>query len=171
PGRYKLDVILHDANSEKVGTRSTGIILPPVSSEDLTISSVVLADRIELQTETAEASPFGPAKVFPNVSGSFRPDQSLLLFFQLSNFQIDTASQSGYVVSLAEVLQGSRRIFSEQLKIDNQNAANRDRLHLVHTFDLEGLNPGQYEVVLQIHDQISEQNLERRIPFNIVPSN
>ncbi|MCZ6876622.1 MAG: GWxTD domain-containing protein [Acidobacteria bacterium] len=171
PGRYKLDVILHDANSEKVGTRSIGIILPSVSSEDLTISSVVLADRIELQTEMTQASPFGPAKVFPNVSGSFRPDQSLLLFFQLSNFQIDTASQSGYVVSLAEVLQGSRRIFSEQLKIDNQNAANRDRLHLVHTFDLEGLNPGQYEVVLQIHDQISEQNLERRIPFNIVPSN
>ena len=170
-GRYKLDVILHDANSEKVGTRSTGIILPPVSSEDLTISSVVLADRIELLTETAEASPYGPAMVFPNLSGAFRPDQSLLLFFQLSNIQIDSASQSGYLVSVAEVLKGSERIFREQLKIDNENAVNRDRLHLVHTFDLAGLNPGDYEVVLQVQDQISEQNLERRIPFNIVPSN
>ena len=85
--------------------------------------------------------------------------------------EMDSASQSAYLLSLAEVLQGSQKIFSEQLKIDNQNAPNRDRLHLVHTFDLAGLNPGQYEVVLQIHDQISEQNLERRIPFNIVPSN
>lgn len=171
PGRYKLDVILHDANSEKVGTRSVGIILPKVSSDDLTISSVVLADRIELQVERNQASPFGPAKVFPNVSGVFLPDQTLLLFFQLSNFKIDPSSQSGYLLSTAELLQGSEKLLSEQFTIDNTNAENRDRLHLVHTFELAGLKPGEYEVVLEILDQISEQSLQRRIPFNIVPSN
>jgi hypothetical protein len=33
PGRYKLDIIIHDANSEKVGTKSMGIILPSVSNK------------------------------------------------------------------------------------------------------------------------------------------
>ena len=171
PGRYKLDLILHDANSEKVGTKSIGIILPKVASENLTISSVVLADRIELQAEGNQASPFGPAKVFPNVSGVFRSDQPLLVFYQLSNFRIDAASQSGYLLSVAEVLNGSQKIFSEQVKIDNKNAENRDRIHLVHRFDLAGLNPGEYEIVLEIQDQISEQNLQRRLPFQIVSSN
>ncbi|MCZ6769892.1 MAG: hypothetical protein O7D93_11655, partial [Acidobacteria bacterium] len=118
-----------------------------------------------------QASPFGPAKVFPNVSGVFLPDQTLLLFFQLSNFKIDPASQSGYLLSTAELLQGSEKLNSEQLTIDNTNAENRDRLHLVHTFELAGLKPGEYEVVLEILDQISEQSLQRRISFNIVPSN
>ena len=171
PGRYKLDVILHDANSEKVGTRSTGIILPKVSSDKLTISSVVLANRIEIQEEMDQASAFGPAKVFPNISGAYLPDQTVLLFFQLSNFEIDASSQAGYLLSTAELRQGSQKLTSEQFTIDSSNAENRERLHLVHKFDLAGLKPGEYEVVLEIQDQIAEQSLQRRIPFHIVPSN
>ena len=171
PGRYKLDVILHDANSEKVGVKSVGIILPKVSEEELTISSVVLADRIDLQEEVTQASPYGPAKVFPNVSRVFEPNQTLLLFYQLSNFQIDPSSRSGYLIAVAEIRQHSEKVSGERMKIDNTNAENRDRLHMLHSFDLAGLDPGHYEVYLQIQDQISEQQLERRIPFQIASSN
>ncbi|MDA2933202.1 GWxTD domain-containing protein [Acidobacteria bacterium AH-259-D05] len=171
PGRYKLDVILHDANSEKVGTKSVGIILPKVSAEALTLSSIVLADRIDLQEEAIQASPYGPAKVFPNVSRVFKANQTLLLFYQLSNFQIDPSSRSGFLVSAAEIMQGSEKFSGEQLKIDNTNAENRDRLHLLHRFDLTGLQPGRYELHLQIQDRISEQQVERKIPFQIASSN
>ena len=170
PGRYKLDVIIHDANSEKVGTKSVGIILPSVSKENLTISSVVLADRIDFDAAVEQASPFGPAKVFPNVSGVFQHDQALLIFFQLSNFAIDASSQSGYLVSMADIVRDSQKVVSQQLKIDNMNAENRERLHLVHRFDLAGLKSGGYEVVLEIQDQISDQHLQRRIPFQIAAS-
>ncbi len=170
PGRYKLDVIIHDANSEKVGTKSVGIILPSVSKENLTISSVVLADRIDFDAAVGQASPFGPAKVFPNVSRVFKQDQALLIFFQLSNFDIDASSQSGYLVSLADIVRDSQTVVSQQLKIDNMNAENRERLHLVHRFDLAGRRSGGYEVVLEIQDQISDQHLQRRIPFQIAAS-
>ncbi|MCK5353151.1 hypothetical protein KAJ77_11235, partial [bacterium] len=170
PGRYKLDIIIHDANSEKVGTKSVGIILPSVSKENLTISSVVLADRIDFDAAVGQASPFGPAKVFPNVSRVFQQDQALLIFFQLSNFEIDASSQSGYLVSMADIVRDSQKVVSQQLKIDNMNAENRERLHLVHRFDLTGLKSGAYEVTLEIHDQISEQRLHRRIPFQIAAS-
>ena len=170
PGRYKLDIIIHDANSEKVGTKSVGIILPNVSKETLTISSVVLADRIDLDAAVGQASPFGPAKVFPNVSRVFQQDQALLIFFQLSNFEIDASSQSGYLVSMADIVRDSQKVVSQQLKIDNMNAENRERLHLVHRFDLASLKSGEYEVILEVQDQISDQRLQRRIPFQIAAS-
>lgn len=172
PGRYKLDVILHDANSEKVGTKSVGIILPKVSEEELTLSSIVLADRIDLVEEAVQASPYGPAKVFPNVARVFNSDQTLLLFYQLSNFQIDPSSRSGFLVSMAKiVLDAEEKVTGEQLKIDNTNAENLDRVHLVHRFDLAGFEPGRYQLHLQIEDQISQQQLERDIPFQIISSN
>ena len=170
PGRYKLDVIIHDANSEKVGTRSVGIILPSVSKENLTISSVVLADRIDFDAAVGQASPFGPAKVFPNVSRVFQQDQELLIFFQLSNFEIDASSKSGYLVSLADIIKDSQKVLSQQLKIDDMNAENKERLHLVHKFDLSGLQSGAYELILDVQDQISDQRLQRRIPFQIAAS-
>ncbi|MCZ6877965.1 MAG: hypothetical protein O7G29_07475, partial [Acidobacteria bacterium] len=163
-------VIIHDANSEKVGTKSVGIILPSVSKENLTISSVVLADRIDIDAAVGQASPFGPAKVFPNVSRVFKEDQDLLIFFQLSNFEIDASSKSGYLVSLADIIKDSQKVLSQQLKIDEMNAENRERLHLVHKFDLSGLKSGEYELLLEVQDQISDQRLQRRIPFQIAAS-
>jgi len=171
PGRYKLDVILHDANSEKVGTKSVGIILPNVSKDELTLSSMVLADRIDLVEEAIQASPYGPAKVFPNVARVFETDQTLLLFYQLSNFQIDPSTRSGFLVSMAEIVSDTVKISGEQLKIDNTNAENLDRLHLIHRFDLAGLEPGSYQLHLQIEDQMSQQQVERTIPFQITSSN
>ena len=171
PGRYKLDVILHDANSEKVGTKSVGIILPQVSEAELTLSSLVLADRIDVTEENIQASPYGPAKVFPNVARVFENDQTLLLFYQISNFQIDPSSRSGFLVSMAEIVSDAVKISGEQLKIDNTNAENLDRLHLIHRFDLAGLEPGRYQLRLQIEDQISQQQVEREIPFQIASAN
>ena len=153
-----------------MGTKSLGIILPKVSNENLTISSVVLADRIDFDAAVGQASPFGPAKVFPNVSRMFQQDQALLIFFQLSNFEIDASSQSGYLMSIADIVKDSQKVISQQLQIDNSNSEHRERLHLYHSFDLTGLKSGQYEVTLEIQDQISDQRLQRRIPFQITAS-
>jgi hypothetical protein len=142
-----------------------------VSDEELTLSSIVLADRIDIQEENMQASPYGPAKVFPNVSRVFETGQTLLLFYQLSNFQIDPSSRSGFLVSVAEIVSDTDKISGEPLKIDNTNAENLDRLHLIHRFDLAGLKPGKYHLRLQIEDQISQQQVERDIPFQIASSN
>jgi hypothetical protein len=139
---------------------------------------VVLADRIDFDAAVGQASPFGPAKVFPNVSRVFQQDQDLLIFFQLSNFvffqlsnfEIDASSQSGFLVSMADIVRDSQKVISQQLKIDNMNAENRERLHLVHRFDLAGLKSGEYEVILEVQDQISDQRLQRRIPFQVAAS-
>ncbi len=73
-------------------------------------------------------------------------------------------------MSLADINRDSQKVISQQLKIDDMNAENRERLHLVHKFDLSGLKSGAYELVLEVEDQISEQRLERRIPFQIAAS-
>ena len=58
---------------------------------------MVLADRISVVNN--ESGPFGAAKVLPNVSGVFKPDQDLFVFFQLSNFKIDPAQSAPVLVS------------------------------------------------------------------------
>ncbi|MBI4456075.1 MAG: GWxTD domain-containing protein [Acidobacteria bacterium] len=165
PGRYKLDMILRDENSGKIGTLSTGIILPKATTDTLTISSVVLADRIALQADQTGA--FGAAKVFPNVSAMFRPDQAMYVFFQLSNFTMDAARSAPFLTSEVKIMRGSQEVLREEIKVDSSNAQNRDRLELVHELNLRGMDTGKYELSLHVQDQISGQQLERHISFQI----
>jgi GWxTD domain-containing protein len=165
PGRYKLDMILRDENSGKIGTMSTGIILPKPVAESLTVSSIVLADRVGLQTEAGGA--FGAAKVLPNLSANFKPDQAMLVYFQLSNYRIDPDQAAPMLTSEAKVMKGGQEVVREELKVDAGNAKNRDRLDMVHELDLKGMEPGKYELSLHVQDQLTGQQIERRIPFHV----
>jgi 5-hydroxyisourate hydrolase-like protein (transthyretin family) len=125
----------------------------------------VLADRIALQT--GQPGPFGAAKVIPNVAGAFRADQSMLVFFQLTNFQVDPSQSAPALTSEVKVTRGAQEVRREQLKIDASNGQNQDRLDLVHELDLNGLETGKYELTLHGHDELSGQDLERKLPFQI----
>ncbi|MBI4444831.1 MAG: GWxTD domain-containing protein [Acidobacteria bacterium] len=167
-GRYKLDVIVRDENSQKLGSQTLSLILDKNRPEDLNISSVVLANRIDLAETSGQPSPFGPAKVFPNIDGVFRVDQPLLVFFQLSHFKTDSARQAPDLISEMKIIRDDREVLREQLHIDNAAAQQyEDRVHVIHQASLKGMEPGKYQLHLQVSDQISGQQLERRVPFQI----
>jgi len=45
----------------------------------------------------------------------------------------------------------------------------KDRIVILNTLNLKGLPGGSYQILLQLHDQVSGQSLVRRAPFKIVP--
>ncbi|MBI2821879.1 MAG: hypothetical protein HYX74_06615 [Acidobacteria bacterium] len=91
----------------------------------------------------------------------------MFVFFQISNFKIDAAQSAPAVTSEVRITRGDQEVKREELKVDATNGQNRDRLDLVHEVDLRDMESGKYELTLHVQDQLSGQQIERRIPFQV----
>jgi GWxTD domain-containing protein len=95
PGLYKIDIVIKDVNSGNVGIRNTRFTVPRIPDEKLSMSSLILADRIEqLPDRTVGAVQFALAgqKVVPNVTEEFEHDQALNLWLQVYSLKVDNAT-------------------------------------------------------------------------------
>src|SRR5262249_22523064 len=98
-GRYRLDVILKDVNSGKVGVFSRSIVVPDFNAEDrLNASSLVLADLMErLPAREVGLGRFvlGDQRVRPRVPpgnggpAAFTRGQKVNLWMQAYNLALD----------------------------------------------------------------------------------
>ncbi|MDA2926559.1 GWxTD domain-containing protein, partial [Acidobacteria bacterium AH-259-G07] len=96
PGLYKLELVVRDRNSEQVGSSQERLSVPKLDSEQLLTSSIFLARRIEpVEDWDRLKDPFvlGLYKVIPKVDRQYWPSQLLKVYFEIYQFQLDSASQ------------------------------------------------------------------------------
>jgi GWxTD domain-containing protein len=77
PGRYKLSLVLKDDLSDHMETKELGIAVPGFSKDELTYSSLILADQIQpLPNSQVGHGPFrmDGTKVRPSVNNTFTRD-------------------------------------------------------------------------------------------------
>jgi GWxTD domain-containing protein len=93
PGRYKLDLALKDVNSDRLGTLAKALPVPEFSDDQLSSSSLILADKMEpMPTQDVGAGPFviGSMKVRPRVGPAdggpaiFKKNQEVNLWMQVT---------------------------------------------------------------------------------------
>src|SRR5207249_1919265 len=91
PGRYKVDVVVRDVVSGHTGIVHQGFEVPKYVSEKLQSSTLIIADLVESLNGKVAAGQFifGSNKVRPNVSQHFKQSQSLGVYLQAYNVQID----------------------------------------------------------------------------------
>ena len=95
PGLYKLNVVIKDVTSGDVGTIAERLPVPRFEPEQLTSSTLILADRIEpVAPGTLGLGPFvlGASKVRPRMSAAFTSDESLGVYLQVYNLALDPAT-------------------------------------------------------------------------------
>src|SRR5262249_39066734 len=86
PGLYKIDIVIKDINSGNVGILNKSFTVPRIPDDKLSMSSLILADRIEaLPPRSVGADQFALAgeKVVPNVTDEFTKDQKVNLWLQV----------------------------------------------------------------------------------------
>src|SRR5215475_1056082 len=98
PGLYKIDIVVKDVNSGNVGVVNHSLRIPRLPDEKLTLSSLILADRVESVPPTQVGTgPFilGSNKVRPSVDSEFlrSRDKELNLWFQVYNLKLDEATK------------------------------------------------------------------------------
>ena len=169
--RYKLDLVLKDLNSNHVGLVQQRIVSPAYEPEELTASSLILADLLQpLERITTDDEMFvlGDVKVRPRLDHTFSEEETLGIYLQVYNTSIDQATLAPSISVIYEILQGKKTV----LQLVDQAARSLyfhsgQRLVLLKQLRVLGIEPGRYRMQVTVKDQISDQAVVAADDFEI----
>ena len=178
PGHYRVDIVIKDVNNpDKVGTWAQGIIVPKFDDEHLSVSSLILADKMErVPSKQIGTGSFiiGNTFVRPRVSqnattpASFHRDQKLNFWMQVYNLGIDDKSkQNSATVEYQIVDTASNKMILNTSEDSKTMSPNSDQVTVEHSVPLASLQPGKYQVTIKVNDSVSKQQIAESAPFTV----
>jgi GWxTD domain-containing protein len=169
--RYKLDLVVRDLNSDKIGVMRRAIVPPPLKKDELSASSIILSNSIRVLDNVPQDEMFilGDVKIHPNLKNEFSPKTPLGVYIQVYNAEID---QSSLTPSLSVSYQLIRDGAILQQTIDDSGETvqffSANRIVLIKQLKLDELGPGRYSLHLEIEDRLNENTLNLNQDFTLV---
>ena len=169
--RYKLDFVVKDLNEGRVGVRRKAIIPVPYTAEQLAASSLLLSGGIQvLDTVPNREEMFviGDVKVLPNLRKRFDPRQSLCLYFQVYNADIDQETMKPHL-SVAYQLVKNGEVLKVRPDPEGQSIqfSSDQRVVFIQALSLAGLESGDYQVAVVVEDRLSGHHLQLAEDFTV----
>jgi len=175
-GRYRLDVVVKDVNSDRMGSWSRGIMVPEFSGDRLAVSSLILADDMEkVPTKNVGTGNFviGDTKVRPRVPragkpASFKRNQRVNLWMQVYNLGIDQQTHKPSATFEYEVTNlSSHKAIVHAVESTQQIANAGDQVTLAKSVPLAAVEPGLYQVTIKVDDKVSKQSVAPTTTFAV----
>jgi GWxTD domain-containing protein len=178
PGRYRLDIAIKDVNNpDHVGVFAQAINVPRYDDEQLSASSLILADKMErVPSKEIGAGNFiiGNTYVRPRVSvnattpPAFHRNQNLNFWMQVYNLGIDEKSKQNSVKVTYEIIDtASNKTLLDTSEDSKKLGANLDQLTVEKSVPLASLQPGKYLVKIMVDDSVSKQEIAQSAPFTV----
>jgi hypothetical protein len=167
----------------KVGVLKTQITIPDFWSGELTTSSVIVADKVNVLTalpspEEARERPFvfGAQELIPAGDMNFGKDEQLATFFQVYNAALDEAGKPNLVLEYNfHRKEGGAEKFFNKTAPQNVNAS-----MLPPTFDpakfpvpggievpLKSFPEGEYRLEIKVTDKVNGKVVTRDVNFTV----
>ena len=161
-GDYQAKIVVRDTRSKRVGTVIHEFEVPPL--DQFRVSTPVLSDSPK-RDRAAEGLPGGNLSVLAR--REFASGMSLFCQFEVYGAKKDDKTgmpqvTQGYVVHRAD---GSVLTAGEPSVIKPTSLGQVTRMF---GFRLEGVEPGDYEIVMAIRDDLAGRSFELREPFRVV---
>ena len=169
PGRYKLSVVVKDDGSGHMGSVDLGIIVPKYNDDQLSHSSLILADLIQpIPTNQVGTGPFviGSTKVRPSVDQTFTRDQTLGIYMQVYNMAMDPKTHRPSMNVEYEISKDGKPILS-QPEDSSKWAQPVTQLTLEKQMPLKSLPPGKYNVQVKVTDNVRKQTISPTATFEL----
>jgi GWxTD domain-containing protein len=170
PGHYRLAIALKDVNGDRTGTWYHSIVVPQYRDDQLSVSSLILADRMK-PVATSDigrgAYVIGDFLVrprIPSVVGQpphFKKDQKIFIWMQVYNLSTDPKTNRPSATVIYDVVNdagGSPVIHTEQSSSDLGLIGSQATLQ--KTIHSGNLKPGAYKIQIRIEDTLSGQTIE-----------
>jgi len=158
PGGYQVKVVVSDLNSGKVGSVLHDFEVP--SAGDFRVSTPVLSDTLD---RDADGSP----RPVLRVRRAFAPDSVLYCQFSVYGARrADDGSLMPRVTAGYEIRRTDGGLFKSGPP-SQINPTSLGALLRLNGISLRGARPGDYELVLTVHDDLAGRTLEVREPFVI----
>lgn len=169
PGRFKLDVLLKDAVSGKLGTFSQGLAVPAFGDSQFAASPVVVtSEMMPLSDEelNTDRSAFGKFKIRPRVDETFNKGEYLGVYFEVYNAAIDP-SRGKPAVKIEYQLRPREGQPTPYRDVSRSAIFDRDMLAIPLFVDISTQPAGQCTVVFRITDQATSATIETKANFRI----
>jgi len=177
PGRYRLDLVAKDVNSDRVGTWSKGILVPQYEEDKLASSSLIVADLMEkVPTKNVGAGNFviGTTKVRPRMEGgngrpaTFNRAQKANFWMQVYNLAVDQQTHKPSATIEYEVTSMADNKPVVQVKESTAEMGNvGEQITLEKSLPLDGFKPGVYQIAIKVRDNVSNQHLAQSARFAV----
>ena len=98
PDLYRLDIVIKDVNNGNVGVVNTRLVVPRFEEDQLSSSSLILADQIQrVSMKDIGLGQFvlGDVKVRPKMDKTFVPTDAMGVFLQVYNLKVDDKIAQG----------------------------------------------------------------------------
>ena len=170
--RYKLDFIVKDLDSGKVGVVRQGLVPPTFGTRKFLTSSLLLADVIVPLTEPAQMEQrfvLGNVKVRPSVDKAFTRKNPIGLYLQAYNAGVDQATNAPSLRVSYQVLRDGKPI---REVVDETGESlqyfSGERAVLIRALPTADLEPGRYQIRVEVQDKVLGQTVTASDEFQIV---
>jgi GWxTD domain-containing protein len=167
PGRYRLDIAVKDVSGDRTGTWYHSIVVPQYRDDQLSTSSLIIADRME-RVATSDigngAFVIGDMIVRPRVPSAegqpphFKKDQKISFWIQVYNLSTEPKTNQPSATVSYDILSeagGPPVIHAEQSSSELGVVGSQTTLQ--KTLPAGDLKPGAYTLRLRITDKLSGQ--------------
>ena len=168
-GVYKVELVLKDLQSGNVGTLYRSIRVPRFPEDQLTTSSIILADKIEaVPIYQATAGPFvlGNAKVLPNVTATFHRAVPMGIYVQVYNLSLDKTTHKSST-TIEYILKKDDQEMRRYKEANEKLAGAAQQITLQKLFPLNNLQPGQYSLVVSVTDNLAGRTVSPEAKFTV----
>lgn len=160
---YRLDLVVKDLNSGKVGSVRRGIRLSSMPTDKLTASSLILSDSIKVLDsipEDDEMFVIGDVKVLPVLDRTFKSGGILGLYFQVYNAELDQSTlKPSLKVTYRLWTKGKVLRQTTDLNGESIEYYSSRRIVVVKLLSLQGIQSGEYRLQIELEDLLSRQQV------------
>lgn len=170
PGRYRVDVMMRDVQSGAMGRQQVALVVPHYPTDRLSTSSLVLAAKLEKVESGAAVSPYvlGTTKVIPNHSRTYRRNEPVGIYLQVYNAGIDQTTLKPAADAEYVILKDGK-VLSRQVEDWREIDVAGERLILTRLIETRALQPGEYQVQINVRDHVTGQTASPTAKFTLVP--
>ncbi len=139
----------------------------PASKPLLRMSEAIVCDTIK-----------GYEDFEPLPGAALTSDEKLLIYYRPSNYRstLEKGSYQAHLTQDAQVRKrGSKKIIWQKLKMLDYTTPKQDlpptNIYLRNTISLKGLEPGDYDLIIILHDEINEgRTATQVVKFRVIPA-
>jgi hypothetical protein len=163
PGIYQVRVAARDERSRRIGSAMQWIVIPDLSTFQLTLSSVLLAEQVVHDGKGKDAS----GQVQLSVDHHFSRSHHLGYWIFVYNAKRDTSGATNLVAE-SEVLRDGKVVLTAPLRKLDNTFADPDRIPYAADLPLQSLTPGSYELRVKITDAVAGTSAAQTADFVVL---
>jgi len=174
PNLYRLDIVVKDVNSGNVGVVNTRLAVPHFQDDELSTSSLILADDIQpVSSKDIGIGQFvlGDVKVRPKLDQAFTAKDAMGVYLQVYNLKVDEKTHRAD--TSVEYRVKKDKDSQPMLKFDvppGKLPQHGEELTLEQLITLGSLAPGKYELEVAVTDNLTKQTITPTADFTVKTS-